>query len=122
MRADEDIPKNGVVAVYASKVETSSTAAASDYSFELPRASLKGLHLDGERYGGCARFLNHCCMPGDTLKRFAYEPAHGDAGEPRIVFLAKRDVKKGEELTFAYHQKAFQDEEGGCHCKTCRKE
>lgn len=103
--------------MYASKLVLSTQEGGSEYSFEVPRAST---HPDGRHYGGFARFFNHACR-GQTLLRFEYQPPHGDRGhDPRILFLAKRDIKAGEELTFVYASGAFKKEKGGCWCEGCK--
>jgi SET domain-containing protein len=121
VRALAPIPKGGVVAVYAARVEPANEEdpeMGSDYSFSVP--SLKQTHLEGLHYGGIARFFNHTCFH-QTLTPVRYEPAHGDKSEPRILFVAKRDIATEEELTFTYKKDAFKKEEGGCRCKSCLK-
>ena len=53
--------------------------------------------IDSEKYGNCARFINHSCQPNLT-----YEFVRIEHFIPHCAFYANKDIKKGEELTFCY--------------------
>ena len=53
--------------------------------------------IDSEKYGNCARFINHSCQPNLT-----YEFVRIENFIPHCAFYANKDIKKGEELTFCY--------------------
>lgn len=61
---------------------------------------------------GAAMFLNHCCDPN----------CETEEEDGRIFIRALRDIRAGEELTYAYNLHDSDDEDGGCHCgaATCR--
>ncbi|VDL97632.1 unnamed protein product [Schistocephalus solidus] len=52
--------------------------------------------VDATMYGGLARYINHSCEPNCIAEVFAFE------ANKRIIIIAKRLIKKGEELTYDY--------------------
>jgi len=62
--------------------------------------------LDGNVSWNPARFINHSCS--------ANCEAEIDGG--RIWFFARRDIRKGEELTFNYEYDLVEYREYPCHC------
>ncbi len=53
-------------------------------------------YIDPSRAGNFGRFLNHSCEPNCETQKWEV------LGEPRMGFFAKRDISKGEDLTFDY--------------------
>jgi hypothetical protein len=52
--------------------------------------------VDATHKGSAARFMNHCCEPN------AYSEVLLVDGEKRILILALRDLRRGEEITYNY--------------------
>ena len=50
--------------------------------------------IDGNDHGNEARWINHACEPN-------CESSEGKGGK-RVYILAKRDIKRGEELNYDY--------------------
>lgn len=53
--------------------------------------------IDAQRKGNVSRFANHSCAPNTDVKRVFW------AGDIHVVFVAKRDIYPGEEITFSYN-------------------
>jgi SET domain-containing protein len=70
------------------------------YSMKIkpPEFKRKGktVYIDANIDGGLAKHINHSCNP--NCKPFQWYVK----GLPRMRFFAKRDIKKGAELTFDY--------------------
>ncbi|CAN0033614.1 unnamed protein product [Discosporangium mesarthrocarpum] len=66
--------------------------------------------VDATRKGNLGRFMNHCCDPNAIAKIVTV-----DTHVKKIVIIAKRDIKAGEEITYDYK---FEREDGAlsCHC------
>lgn len=113
MYAEEPIPANRKVIEYTgefiSRRETKRRADASDliYMFTLNSYWCK----DGAVGGSGAEYINHSCDPN---LRTVILKGH-------ILYVSKRPIKNGEELTVDYHFDA-NVEEVKCYCgaKTCR--
>eukprot|EP00466_Bigelowiella_natans_P016561 jgi/Bigna1/37368/e_gw1.19.219.1 len=66
--------------------------------------------VDSTSRGNISRFINHSCDPN------CYTEVVSSGGANKIVVLAKRDIYKGEEITYDYK---FQSEKGEgilCYC------
>jgi SET domain-containing protein len=93
--AGEPIPKNRKVIEYTgeriNRRETKRRAASSEhiYLFTLD----KYWTLDGAVNGSGAEYINHSCDP-NIISRIV---------RGHILYFAKRDIRKGEELTVDYH-------------------
>ncbi|VDD74011.1 unnamed protein product [Mesocestoides corti] len=75
--------------------------------------------VDATMYGGLARYINHSCEPNCIAEVFAFE------AYKRIIIIAKRFIKKGEELTYDY-KFDFEDDKPSripclCGSQFCRK-
>jgi SET domain-containing protein len=57
---------------------------------------VKTVYIDANIDGGLAKYINHSCNPDCKPFQWYVE------GLPRMCFFAKRDIKKGAELTFDY--------------------
>ena len=119
VKALEAISKSAPVAVYASQVHWNDVV--SEYSFIQTAAGGKRsskVLLESEKFGSIARFFNHRCH-GETLRSVSFMSEHSDRvnGGEGIVFVAKRNVRAGEELCFSYAPGAFKEE--GCQCDHC---
>lgn len=57
--------------------------------------------VDGQRFGGPSRFMNHSCNP--NCKMIPVSTHHGDQRIYDLAFFARRDIPPGIELTFDYN-------------------
>lgn len=57
--------------------------------------------VDGQRFGGPSRFMNHSCNP--NCKMIPVSTHHGDQKIYDLAFFARRDIPPGVELTFDYN-------------------
>jgi SET domain-containing protein len=93
--AGEKIPKGKKVIEYTgeriSRIETRRRADSAKhiYLFTLD----KYWTLDGSVGGSGAEYINHCCEPNIVARIL----------RGHILYFAKREIKKGEELTVDYH-------------------
>ncbi|KAF6776564.1 hypothetical protein AHF37_04024 [Paragonimus kellicotti] len=75
--------------------------------------------VDATMCGGLARYINHSCEPN-----CAAEVIHCDGGG-HIIIVAKRDIEKGEELTYDYQFDIEEDRVDRipclCGAPNCRK-
>ena len=103
--------------------EAAYRAAGSDcYLFARPDA--RSL-VDSTRCGSVARFTNHSCTPSLYARVIPVEDrrANSSGSSARIVFLARVEIKPGQELTYDYR---FAEEEGeekvkcACGAPACR--
>ncbi len=53
--------------------------------------------VDATRMGNVARFINHCCDPNAAARVLP-----SDTAAKKIVIIAKKAVKKGDEVTYDY--------------------
>jgi len=56
--------------------------------------------IDAMAFGNVSRFINHSCNP--NLENYQIFVDDLNPHKPRIAFFAKRDIKKGEEISFDY--------------------
>eukprot|EP00966_Prymnesium_polylepis_P272686 6300071-Prymnesium_polylepis.1 len=81
-------------------------------------AGAKSAVIDAYAVRNLAPFMNFSCVPNLIVVRVP--AAHGDRHYPRVAFMAKRDIKAGEELT--YHRDSSATTRGKrnssmqCHC------
>lgn len=52
--------------------------------------------IDATRKGNVSRFINHSCDPNAETQKWTVN------GELRIGFFSKREIMKGDEITFDY--------------------
>lgn len=57
--------------------------------------------VDGQRFGGLTRFMNHSCNP--NCKMIPVSTNHGDSRIYELAFFALRDIQPHAELTFDYN-------------------
>lgn len=115
--AKEAIKKDAMVAEYIGEVVRACVAdlrekmyeesgQGSCYLFRLDRYDI----VDATMQGNMARFVNHCCDPNCYARIISV-----DTGEKKIIFLAKRDIAAGEEVSYNYHF-TLEDEKIPCYC------
>jgi SET domain-containing protein len=76
-----------------------------NYSMKINPPEFKGkrkkgvdtVNINANIDGGLAKYINHSCDPNCKLIEWYVE------GLPRLCFFAKREIKKGTELTFNYN-------------------
>lgn len=68
--------------------------------------------VDGKERSNTARYINHSCKPN-------MEAVIED--DKRIIFMALRNIKPGEELSFDYGKEYVEDiiAKAGCKCEPC---
>ena len=64
--------------------------------------------VDATFYGNLSRFINHSCDP--NLSIFSVFINNLDPNMPQLAMFAKRDIKRGEQITFDYCQSSSQDQ------------
>ncbi|GLT66066.1 hypothetical protein SLA2020_384590 [Shorea laevis] len=65
--------------------------------------------IDATYKGNKSRYINHSCCPNTEMQKWIID------GETRIGIFAKRDIKKGEHLTYDYQFVQFGADQD-CHC------
>jgi len=75
-----------------------------------PRLRADPLEVDGEFLSGPTRFVNHSCDP--NLRIFARVGDHADKHLHDLALFARRDIPRGEELTFDYVAGRDDDDDG----------
>jgi hypothetical protein len=79
--------------------------------------------VDTTRRGSVARFTNHSCRPCLYTRVYPSSSSESGSSGSRIVFLARTEIKPGQELTYDYR---FAEEEGeakvecACGAPNCR--
>lgn len=69
------------------------------------------LIIDAHREGNICRYVNHSCDPNCNMERWIVN------GLPCLGLFSKREIQKGEELTFDYRLHLFNfDENPKCKC------
>jgi len=69
--------------------------------------------IDGSPRSNAARYINHSCLPNARAYRTGV----------RVWIWSIRDIKAGEEITYDYGKKYFDDfiKPVGCKCEKCIK-
>ena len=77
-----------------------------DLDFNLDEENI--YTVDAAIYGNLSRFINHSCDP--NLSIFSVFINNLDPNMPQLAMFAKRDIKRGEQITFDYCQSSSQDQ------------
>lgn len=114
--ATEDIKKDTPVGIYNGKYSFSEKEEISKYRFAMKGKPLK-LSVDASTYGSLSRFINHAPKQSQLIDTIKPKDWHHDVlsaniepcefyhcGMLAIVLIAKRDIKKGEQLFFDYSE------------------
>uniref|UniRef100_A0A914M159 Histone-lysine N-methyltransferase n=1 Tax=Meloidogyne incognita TaxID=6306 RepID=A0A914M159_MELIC len=128
VRTCVDIKKKSFVCEYVGEVltdeESLESKKPSTYQFQMDGCGPKYFFIvDAAIYGNEARFVNHSCGPN-----LAVYPVFADRLDERyhrIAFFAKRDIKRGDELTIDYcaidqFAKGRRQKQCNCKSKKCR--
>lgn len=70
----------------------------------------RDVFIDATKKGGFGRFLNHSCSPNCVVAKWSV------GNKQRMGIFTKRDVKKGEELTFNYNVDRYGHDPQRCFC------
>ena len=73
---------------------------------------------DSSQYGNAGRFVNHSCDPNLVAVRVIF--GHNDFRFPNVVFVAKREIEAGEELTLDYGDVFWAVKGAKIHCQ-CKR-
>merc|ERR1719219_2173222 len=77
-----------------------------DLDFNLGEENL--YTVDAAFCGNLSRFINHSCDP--NLNIFSVYINNLDPNMPQLAMFARRDIKRGEQITFDYCQSTSQDQ------------
>lgn len=121
--AEEDIKRKEFVIEYVGEVIDDKTCEerlwkmkhSGETNFYLCEIN-RDMVIDATYKGNKSRFINHSCRPNTEMQKWR------DSGETRIGIFAKRDIKKGEHLTYDYQFVQFGADQD-CHCgaSDCRQ-
>ena len=64
--------------------------------------------VDAAFYGNLSHFINHSCDP--NLNIFSVYINNLDPNMPQLAMFARRDIKRGEQITFDYCQSSSQEQ------------
>lgn len=107
--ASEDIPRGSCIVEYVGRVikgeeEYTST---SKYLYEISSRKT----IDGRARSNIARYANHSCHPN----------AVDEIRKGRVFIMAKKNIKKGEEICYDYGKEYWNEhiKKRGCKCTKC---
>ncbi|GLI58735.1 hypothetical protein VaNZ11_000489, partial [Volvox africanus] len=116
--AKVDIPQDSVVTEFRGEVVRPVLADLRERRYRAQGRDCFLFHVNGEvvldstHLGHYGRFSNHSCSPSMYTKVLEFE-----GGGVRLVFLARTDIKAGQELTFDYRFKEEDtDDKVPCRC------
>jgi uncharacterized protein len=108
--AGEDIPKGACIIEYKGKVisKEEEYTSKSKYLFEVNSR----MTIDGKPRWNKAGYINHSCRPN----------AEPEIRKRRIFIMARRLIRKGEEIVYDYGKEYWNDhiKPFGCRCEKCR--
>jgi SET domain-containing protein len=109
--ATREINKEELIDRYRGRMLTSEQADERDnrYMFEVNSRWT----IDGSSRNNLARYFNHSCRPN----------AESDVKGHKVIILARRRIKPGEEITYDYGKDYFNIflKPVGCKCEKCRE-
>lgn len=117
VRANEDITESSFIYEYIGEVIDETTFR--QRMIEYDQNSFKHFYfmmltkeafIDATIKGSLARFVNHSCNPNAYVDKWVV----GD--KLRMGIFAKRNIKKGEELTFDYNVDRYGAQSQPCYC------
>ena len=98
--AAASIKKGSVIGHYSGRLLPDRVVNSdSDYVFSFSEPAYKKWVIDGEKVGNHMRFINHSKDENIGAVELYYDNL------PRIVFVAERDIKEGEQLLYSYGDK-----------------
>ena len=122
VKAMENIKAGSFVVDYVGEVITSDEAEkrgkkydaeGRTYLFDLDFNSMEEniYTVDAAFFGNLSHFINHSCDP--NLNTFSVYINNLDINMPQLAMFAKRNIKRGEQITFDYGQSTSTDCESG---------
>lgn len=117
LRAAQDIPKETFVYEYVGEVMNQPT-----FLERMQQYRQEGIrhfyfmmlqpneYLDATKKGGKGRFINHSCNPNCSVSKWQV------GKHLRMGIFAKRNIQKGEELTFNYNVDRYGNDAQECFC------
>lgn len=100
--ASRDIERNEFIIEYVGQLIRNEVGNKREHLYESQGRGIYMFRVDEEwivdatMYGGLARYINHSCDPNCVAEVICYD------SQKHIVIVAKRLIKKGEELTYDY--------------------
>ncbi|KAH9287214.1 Histone-lysine N-methyltransferase trr [Echinococcus granulosus] len=123
--ASRDIEKNEFIIEYLGQLIRNEVGNRRERLYE---SQSRGIYMfraddnwivDATMYGGLARYINHSCEPNCIAEVILYD------NQKRIIIIANRLIKKGEELTYDYKLDVETDKGSRIPClcgsQLCRK-
>ncbi|WVQ75628.1 hypothetical protein IAR50_005257 [Cryptococcus sp. DSM 104548] len=117
LRAGKDIPANTLIYEYIGEVVKENTfrKRMQQYAKEGIRHFYfmmlqKEEYIDATKKGGIGRFANHSCNPNCEVQKWVV------GRRLRMGIFSKRDVVKGEEITFNYNVDRYGHDAQTCYC------
>ncbi|KAL1410857.1 histone methyltransferase set2 [Vanrija albida] len=117
LRAATDIPAGALIYEYIGEVVVEKTfrKRMADYAEEGIKHFYfmmlqKEEYIDATKKGGIGRFANHSCNPNCEVQKWVV------GRRMRMGIFTKRDVLKGEEVTFNYNVDRYGHEAQICYC------
>ncbi len=108
--ADEDIERGSFIIEYTGRILSSKEAdeRGGKYLFEVNNKKI----IDGSGRENKARYINHSCIPNCEI----------DIKKGRVFVYAKKNIKKGSELSYDYGKEYFNEyiKPNGCRCQKCK--
>ncbi len=117
LRAAQDISKESFVYEYVGEVMNQPT-----FLERMQQYRVEGIrhfyfmmlqpneYLDATKKGGKGRFINHSCNPNCSVSKWQV------GKHLRMGIFAKRNIQKGEELTFNYNVDRYGNDAQECFC------
>jgi SET domain-containing protein len=106
----EDIKKGSLVIEYTGNILSSKEADArgGKYLFEVNSKKV----IDGSGRENKARYINHSCRSNCEI----------EIKKGRVFVFARKNIKKGEELSYDYGKEYFNEyiKPNGCRCQKCK--
>ncbi|ODO05535.1 hypothetical protein I350_04586 [Cryptococcus amylolentus CBS 6273] len=117
LRAGKDIPSNTLIYEYIGEVVKENTfrKRMQQYVKEGIRHFYfmmlqKEEYIDATKKGGIGRFANHSCNPNCEVQKWVV------GRRLRMGIFSKRDVLRGEEITFNYNVDRYGHDAQTCYC------
>ena len=85
--------------------------------FALDEHDVDSRVVDAQQKGNIARYVNHSCNPNCYTKNVTLH------NKKRVVIFTKKEIKKGEELSYDYRfapETPELETKCGCGAQTCR--
>jgi len=112
--ADEDIEEGEFIIEYKGEVITGEERNKRLNKMGTNKTYIMDMgiySIDAANFGNNARFANHSCRPNAKTEEWYVK------GLPCMGLFAKRDLKKGEEITFDYKMIVYGENKIQCKCR-----